>query len=921
MLDSDGEQRARAQKRAMLAELLREKNSAPVAAEPASSPAAKPVSTPVPIVPLSTVKDWNLEDQNAYIRHVTPYKGFLYQRLGLDKTFVRGDGCYLIDQDGTRYADFIAQYGAVPFGHDPEPIWRALESVRHEQRPNLTIASISAPAGELAERLVAVAPPGLRHMVFTNSGAEAVEASIKLARCRTGRFGILSAANGFHGLTLAGMSATDTDFFRRGFGAPAPGFSYVPFGDLAALESVLKARPDFFAAFLVEPIQGESGIRVAPPGYLAGAAELCRRHGTLLIFDEVQTGMGRTGTLFACEQEGVTPDIMTLAKALGGGLMPIGACLYSAEVYDEHFDLRHGSTFAGNTLACRAALATIEELTKDDRALVRHVADMGRYLERGLKALQSQYPALVKEIRGRGLMLGLELDLAHIADTQTGVLATLQEQKLLLYMCVSHLLNVERVRITTSFTHGNVLRIEPPLIADEGVCDHLLTALGRLLDTLERGDAGRLLGHMMGRPPGHTQPAASAPRRKTAPLLRQASQAGRTQFAFVAHPLAVGDLRRLDSSMETFGDAELEAFRSRIAAFVRPFPVGELLVQSAGRAAHGELIMLPYLPSEMLALPWDESVALVQNAVDMAVERGAKVIGLGGFSSIVVDGGLNLQVPDGVTITSGNSFTSWAAIRSVEAACAARGLGLADCTVAVVGAAGAIGHAVSLLCAERAGELILVGSPRAGEASLGKLKGVAQDCERHVRALAATGRKFQPGSFADRLASRTHANGQDTAATLTTDIDGYLPKAHVVITSTSAVLPFISSRHLGPGAIVCDVSRPLNVVPELADERPDATLLRGGLVHAPAASLLGLLEERDRPNVLVACAAETILLTLSGHRSPHLCGRLDIGTIEELGRLADRYGFSVAFDHHAGKDGTSQVLNRQPEPSTATAAL
>ena len=210
--------------------------------------------------------------------------------------------------------------------------------------------------------------------MFTNSGAELVEAAIKLARCRTGRLGILSARNGFHGLTLAGMSATDTSFFQRGFGAPVPGFDLVPFGDLEALEATLTARPGFFAAFMVEIIQGESGIRVAPPGYLAAARDLCHRYGSLLIVDEVQTGLGRTGRLFACEEEGVTPDILALAKALGGGLMPIGACLYSEAAYTEHFDLRHGSTFAGNTLACRAALAAIAELTKDDQQLVRQVA-------------------------------------------------------------------------------------------------------------------------------------------------------------------------------------------------------------------------------------------------------------------------------------------------------------------------------------------------------------------------------------------------------------------------------------------------------------------------------------------------------------------------------------------------------------------
>ena len=282
------------------------------------------------------------EEQHPYVRYVAPYKGFLYQRLGIDKTFVRGDGCYLFDADGVRYADFIAQFGAVPFGHDPASIWRALDCVRQEAVPNLVITSISTSQGELAEQLLAVAPPGLSHVVFTNSGAESIEAAIKLARCRTGRLGIISARNGFHGLTLAGMSATDTQFFQRGFGAPVPGFNLVPFGDLIALQAAFERRPEFFAAFLIEIIQGESGIRVAPPGYLVAARDLCHRFGALLIVDEVQTGLGRTGTLFACEAEGVTPDILALAKALGGGLIPIGACLYTKDAYSEDFDLRHG---------------------------------------------------------------------------------------------------------------------------------------------------------------------------------------------------------------------------------------------------------------------------------------------------------------------------------------------------------------------------------------------------------------------------------------------------------------------------------------------------------------------------------------------------------------------------------------------------
>jgi len=311
------------------------------------------------------------------------------------------------------------------------------------------------------------------------------------------------------------------------------------------------------------------------------------------------------------------------------------------------------------------------------------------------------------------------------------------------------------------------------------------------------------------------------------------------------------------------------------------------------------VIMLPYLPSELLALPWDEALGLIQNAVDLAAERGAKVVGLGGFSSIIVEGGLALRAPPGVTVTNGNSFTSLSAMLAVEAACTARGLAMADCTAAVVGAGGVIGHALSLLCAERMGDLILIGNPRAGESSIGKLRSVAQDCERHVRSLVAAGRKLAPGGFGDRLiagssAAVAAASGLETVATVTTDINQYLPKAQIVFAATNAVLPFISSRHLAKGAVVCDVSRPFNVVSDLADERADLQVLHGGLIRAPGKSILGLLEEPDRSNEIVACAAETMVLALSGYSSSHLCGRLDIATVEAIGRLADGMGFSVA---------------------------
>jgi predicted amino acid dehydrogenase len=340
----------------------------------------------------------------------------------------------------------------------------------------------------------------------------------------------------------------------------------------------------------------------------------------------------------------------------------------------------------------------------------------------------------------------------------------------------------------------------------------------------------------------------------------------------------------------------LAGLRSRIAEFVKPFPLDELAIEATDSSvADGELIVLPHLPSELLALSGNAAVALVQSAVDLASERGARVVGLGGFSSIVADGGLALTQRPGLTITSGNSLTTWTAIRSVEAACAKYGFALADCTVAVVGATGAIGHALSLLCAERAAELILIGNPLATEASLGKLREVAEDCRRHVATRAAAGWEFTPGTLAARMAhGRTPAPPHgDAGMTITTDIDQHLPRAHVVLAATNAVQPFIASRHLRSGALVCDVSRPFNVVPDLVQQRDDLRLLSGGLVLPPPSSVLGHVEAPERANALVACAAETIVLALSGYQSAHLCGRLDIATIEDIGRLAEELGFSV----------------------------
>ena len=563
--------------------------------------------------------------------------------------------------------------------------------------------------------------------------------------------------------------------------------------------------------------------------------------------------------------------------------------------------VRREGHYLFDTHGVRYADFTGAAAIREDTVSREQVTTVADWLRQQLEDLKNEFPSLVAAVRGHGRMLELELQLDHITKTQSGLLAVSHEQGTLLHVVHSYLLNAERIHIAAS---AGILRIEVPLTADTAFCTQLVDALRRLLDALRRGDAGELFAHFMqdvraakgARVNGYKRydvAEASVPPR----LTRSENQCNR--FAYVVHLLSSGDMRRLDPSLERFGDAQLEQFRKRIAGVTRPIPIDKMVVERPdGRFAEGELIVLPYLPAELLALSGKEAVDLVQSAVDLGVSRGARVVGLGGFSSIISYGGNALEKAPGVTITSGNSLTAWAAMQSIEAGCAQHGVALADCTVAILGANGAIGQALSLLFAERAGELILIGNPQNPEASVRKLRRVAGTCRRHVTALAAAGREFAPESLAAEIISRTASgNGHDAEIekriTLTTDFEQYLPKANIIVTATKSVLPFIASRHLRQGAFVCDVSRPFNILPEVMRRRPDLRRVSGGLMKAPDSSILGYIEERDRPKVLMCCAAETIMLALSGYESEHLCGRLDINTVEEIGRQAVSFGFSV----------------------------
>src|SRR4051794_3336936 len=374
-------------------------------------PAPRQVPAPVRTPPdgrfdLGQVPDERRGEGHAlHERYLNAQVPRLLRTIGFDRTYERADGACLYDADGARYLDMLAGFGVHALGRNHPEVAKALHDVVERGLADLVQFDAPLLPGLLAERLLAHAP-GLDRAYFCNSGTEAVETALKFARAATGRPRVLYVDHAYHGLTAGSLSVNGAVEFRRGFGPLLPD-TKVRLGDLEGLRRELR-RGDV-AALLVEPIQGK-GVNLPPAGFLAAAQHLLHEHGALLICDEVQTGIARTGRFFAHEHEAVDPDIVTVAKALSGGYVPIGATLAKSWIFDKVYSsldraFVHASTFAGNALAMAAGLATLAVIERD------HVADRaartGTRLAEGLRAMAEQYD-YVADVRGRGLMIGIE---------------------------------------------------------------------------------------------------------------------------------------------------------------------------------------------------------------------------------------------------------------------------------------------------------------------------------------------------------------------------------------------------------------------------------------------------------------------------------------------------------------------------------
>ena len=394
------------------------------------------------------------ETIEKYEKYLNPSVARLFRFMGLARVETKAEGWIITDSDGREFIDCLGGYGMFCLGHRHPKVVEAVKGAL-DSIPMCGEILFNRPMADLAERLAEITPGSLQYSFFVNSGTEAVEGALKIARLATGRKKYIAAKNAFHGKTYGSLTATGRDLFRKPFEPLLQNFTHVEFGNIAALEAAIDNET---AAVILEPVQGEGGIIVPPDGYLAAVRALCDKTGVLLIADEVQTGIGRTGKWFGVDHEGVTPDIMALAKALGGGIMPIGSFTATPEVWAGLIEspFLHTSTFGGNQMACVAGLATLKVIEEED--LLNRGALAGAYLKKGLEEIQKDYPLVIKEVRGRGMMIGIELT----KEGAGGMLMSL--------MIDSNIL------IAYTLNNPKVIRMEPPLIMPIEVIDQVLIA-------------------------------------------------------------------------------------------------------------------------------------------------------------------------------------------------------------------------------------------------------------------------------------------------------------------------------------------------------------------------------------------------------------------------------------------------------------
>ena len=685
----------------------------------------------------------------------------------------------------------------------------------------------------------------------------------------------VSLEGAFHGKTAGAYAITDHVGAPEGLVVPGPKRLRLARGDWtpekivtrfdSELITVCGVEPDEagvpqrrqyrlspIAACFAEPIQGEGGLREVPDDVLQALRELANRHGAPLIFDEIQCGMGRTGSFLASTKSGVRADYYLLSKSLGGGLAKISALLVQAELSIDDFGRHHTSTFAEDDLSAEIALAALDLLTRVEPMIVT----AGQRLGTSLDEVAARWPDVFTEVRGRGLLRGIELAPVHSASK---LLKGMLGEDRVGYLVSGHLLHEYGIRVLPTLSAPTILRIQPSAYLSDSDIDRLVGALDATAALLHDGDFATLMRHVSLPADTAWLPPRAAARRTRRAIARPNRRHASVRVAFLANLNSAADLRTLAPEVAGWSDRQLNNMLDRLLGEVHPIEVSrESVVSPTGRRVEVIMIAVPLTGAQIVACQRSGQGAflrsLVLEAVDLAIESGAEVVGLGGYTSIVTGAGRDV-IEDRVRVTTGNSLTAACVFDQLRDELVTLGPGRRH--VAVVGAIGNIGAVITELLVPQVDSLTLVGN-RGSESRLREL------CDRF---------------------------SGDLPVMISQDLNT-LRKASVVVSATNAAHPIIDRAHLAAdrSVVVCDLAVPGDVAASVADA-PNVIVIAGGRAALPLGQTAELPAFGLPHGVVYSCLAETILLGFEPASASPSYGALTAEGVARARELAERHNF------------------------------
>ena len=810
---------------------------------------------------------------NSYGHFCRPAMVPLLEALGLDATYVMAEGDYLYYRRNGRMVkvlDMLGGYGANLFGHHHPALVAEARRLLDARVPINAQASCRGGAARLAEALCRRV--GDYVVTFTNSGTETIEAAIKHVHLERQRPVFWAIKGGFHGKTIGSIQFTWS--YRHPYGAMGPQVRFLDPHDPADLDDAAANAKDVAAVFL-EPIAGEGGIKPLPAAFAARLRDVCARHDIPIVVDEIQTGMGRTGTFLASEALGIVPDYICLGKSLGGGLAKIGALLVARRRFVGEFSLHHTSTFAEDDFSCAIALKALQLLDEDD--VLQRCADGGQQMLDALETVRARYPHVVEEVRGRGMMIGLQL--RDQSEANSHILRMLSQQGHLGYTAAAYMLNVHDIRLAPTLTQPFTLRLEPSAYVTPGELQR--TADG--IETLCRAIASRDLAHLTAFRFAPTARVADYSQRRRA----WKSERPRTEerVAFLGHLLVADDIAQLEPSLASLEPAKLEAYLEDSSRLIEPCIFDELDVQSqTGAAVHLSFVGLT-LTSRQIARALqgpdhDWIMEKLESSVALARDHGNQVVGFGGFTSIISANCRRIRT-GGIGVTTGNSLTTGMGVRAVRQAADELGIDMAGATLAVIGATGNIASTYATMIAPSVKELVLV-----------------------VRSV--TSPKIRP------LLAKLRAAAPQVRVSVVEDLAA-ISRCQLIVAASNSPEPLIYPRHLADGPVaICDISLPSDVSEQVRRIRPDVLVIRGGVVRLPFNddfAIGGIALPRGHA---LACMSETLLMGLEGLRSNGSVGPVTEEGVRRTLAWADKHGFALAdLRLTAGPARADEALRRR----------